>query len=154
VVPIPGVPVRLSGALVAFTVVVGCADAAGPSGLLGSYALERVGSTALPTIVYVSEDVTIRVLADTLHLYEGGVGTRADLLHITTAGDPQPDNPIRGESHFTFRMARASFEISFDCPPNAHCAPPPHMIGHLSGNRLVIRHSLAERVPQVFARVP
>jgi hypothetical protein len=105
-------------------------------------------------VVYVSEDVTIRVLADTLRLGEGGVGTRIVLDHITTAGDPQPDNPIRGEFDFRFKIVRGVIEISYDCPPNANCVPPPHLVGHFSGDGLTIHHALGERVPQVYSQVP
>jgi hypothetical protein len=152
--PIVAFPIRLGGVLLTFTAGLSCSDGLEQSALPGTYALEQVVGDALPAVLYVSEDVTIRILADTLRLDEGGVGTRIDLVHITTAGDPQPDNPIPGESNFRYNIERGVIKISFDCPPNANCAPPPHMVGRFSGNGLTFHYALAERVPQVYSQVP
>ena len=147
-------PIRLGSVLLTFTAGLSCSNGLEQSALPGTYALERVAGDPLPAVVYVSEDVTIRILADTLRLGEGGVGTRTVSVHITTAGDPQPENPTRGEGEFRFNIARGAIEISHDCPPNANCAPPPHMVGRFSGNGLTIHHALEERVPQVYSQVP
>ena len=152
--PFVASPIRLGSVLFTFTAGLSCSDDLEPSALPGTYALERVAGDPSPAVVYVSEDVTIRRLADTLRLGVGGVGTRTVLVHITTAGDPQPDNPTRGEGDFRFKIVRGVIEISHDCPPNANCAPPPHMVGRLSGNGLTIHHALGERVPQVYSQVP
>jgi hypothetical protein len=65
-------PIRLGSALLTFTAGLSCSDGLRPSALPGTYVLERVAHDAPPVVVYVSEDVTIRVLADTLRLARVG----------------------------------------------------------------------------------
>jgi hypothetical protein len=44
-------------------------------------------------------------------------------------------------------------EIAFYCPPNANCAPPPHIIGMRTGDVLEVGYATGGRVPQRYERV-
>jgi hypothetical protein len=150
----PLFPARLILALLIISTGSGCSDGFGPSNFAGSYVLERVGADTLPAVVYTSEDISIKVLADTLRVHGDGRGTRATVVHITTTIGPQPENPSSSESGFTYRIDRGRVAVSFDCPPNANCLAPPHLVGQVLSDGLTIDYALGERVPQTYLRVP
>lgn len=67
------VPASLLGMLYV-GLAVACGDPVAPGDIAGTYALQRVDGDPLPTVLFTTEYVRVRVLADTLRLNANGTG--------------------------------------------------------------------------------
>lgn len=146
-------PARLRLPLLVLATALGCTDSQEPTRPSGAFALQRVGSDALPAVVFTSDDVSLRTIADTLRVDPGGTGTRIIVGDYTPANGPRSE-PTRSEGPFTYQIIDNTISIAFDCPPNANCVEPPHLIGRFSPLTLAITFALGQRVPQYYAQVP
>jgi hypothetical protein len=128
-----------------------CGEPTSPSRAAGVYVLTQVAGDALPTALLTNESVRIMVIADTLRLSPDGTGVRTsayrtDFLSIL---DKAPESSEHSQA-FSFRVTGDRVEIGFHCPPNANCAPPPHIIATRSGEGLDIEFAGGSRVPQGY----
>ena len=130
----------------------GCGDSLATDDVVGSYVLRRVGPDPLPTVLFSNDYVTSRVLSDTLQLTTNGRGTRASLQVVQQRATGVVDT-VRSEAGFRFQVSDGRVEIAFDCPINANCAPPPHLVGHPLSGDLEIDYALGARVPLLYARI-
>jgi hypothetical protein len=130
-----------------------CAEPLSPNGVAGAYALQQVAGDALPTLLYTNEYVTVRILADTLRLTADGRGT----VNTVRESEPLTGGPTTGPHHahwaFGFRVVGDRIEIAFDCPINANCAPPPHIVARTTAEGLRVDSALGARVPQIYTRL-
>jgi hypothetical protein len=130
-----------------------CGEPLSPSKIAGAYALQRVAGDSLPALLYTNENVTVRVFAETLSFTPDGRGT------VITVRESQPliggpsTGPTRGEIAFGFQVVEGRIQIAFDCPPNANCAAPPHVLARWTGNGLQALYALGARIPQVYTHV-
>ena len=151
----PAHPVLKGMALGALIALAGCQDGLSPTAVNGTYVLERVGDDPIPAIVLREGSAALRILADTLRLHPGGRGTfvSVSVIELPTAG-PLPPVPVRLERELGWRVVRSSVEITFDCPPNADCAPGPHLVGHRTANGLVIEQTLFAVARLTYRKIP
>jgi hypothetical protein len=139
--------------LLCATVPLACGEPLSPRDIAGTYALQRVAGDSLPALLYTNEYVTVHVFADTLLF---GPDRRGTLITVREseplAGGPST-GPLRGESTFGFRVVEGQIEVTFDCPPNANCAPPPHLVLRRSPAGLQADFALGARTPLSYARL-
>jgi|RhiMetdeSRZDD1v2_1073273.scaffolds.fasta_scaffold785135_2 hypothetical protein len=121
--------------------------------VVGTYVLQRVAGDPLPTLLFANEHITLRVLADTLRLTGDGSGVLARVAEAEHPNTSVPPDTVHGESAFRFHLARGRIEVAFECPINANCAPPPHIVARRTPDGLLVEAALGARVPQVYARV-
>lgn len=53
----------------------------------------------------------------------------------------------RGTTELRFEMKRGRIEVSAICPPNANCAPPPHLVARAVAEGLRVDVANGQRVP-------
>ena len=130
-----------------------CGEPLRPGDVAGAYALQRVAGNSLPTIQYANGYVTVRVFAETLSFTPDGRGADITVRESETLAGGPVTGPERNETVFGFRVVQGRIEIAFDCPPNADCVAPPHIVAQRLPNGLEVQYALGARVPQIFARV-
>lgn len=94
--------------LLALAVVIaglGCDDPLGPEDVVGTYVLRTVREQPLPVIVMENENVTARLLADTIRLRRNGTGTEVAVYELTGTVT-NPSNRIEREIEFEVRDGR------------------------------------------------
>ena len=144
---------RLAPALlVAVILVAACDNPLEPSDVAGIYVLERVQSDPLPAVVHGSWAGITTVLSDTIELNPDRTGVRHGWLNIVSDYVTEPGD-IRFESSFTYRIDEGRVEISFSCPPNAMCLPPPHMVLLPIGWGMRLDFDGSFRTPAYYRRV-
>lgn len=146
----------LSGVLVLAFAACDSPTEAEPS-LAGSYVLRTVAGESLPTVLHTNEFYESRVFADTLRLRPGGTGT---LSGVEDARSLTPSLPDEGPQSVTIQFhyqigGTNQLAIAFDCPPNADCAPPPHMTARLTNGGLQMYWvpSMGGRDPMQFVAI-
>lgn len=128
-----------------------CADPSGPSKAGQVYVLDRVGPDSLPAVYYSDDTFLVRMLADTLRLFEDGSGTRTSLLEyeVLPGGSGTPGEvPVASE--FTYELKHWRLEIVFECADTGACIAPPHFIARLSSGELRVEYALGGRVPLIY----
>jgi hypothetical protein len=128
-----------------------CDEPLGPNDIVGTYVLQTVAGEALPAIVDSNSYDFLRVVADTLRFTADGRGTRAEVVESEPSNGGAPTGPMRWEQSFRFSVAHGWIAITFDCPPNALCAAPPHVVARPTANGLRVDFALTSRVPQTYA---
>jgi hypothetical protein len=141
-----------------FGLAVGCGTTTEPTALAPStYVLRRVAGDPLPTVLYQNEVLEVRVLSESIHLQSDGTGTISGVQEsrLLTSGTPA-DPPEAVAIPIHYRKQLDHLEIDFDCPPNAICVPPPHLIGALHGSSLQVYWSpgMTGREPLEYVREP
>ena len=130
-----------------------CGDPLSPSDVAGTYALQRVAGDTLPAVLYTNDNVTVRVFADTLRFT---VDHRGALITVREseplAGGPST-GPVHWETPFTFRIVEDRIEVGFECPINANCVAPPHLVLRRTPTGLRADFALGARLPLSYERV-
>ena len=144
---------RTAVQMLLLTLVLGCGQTLAPNDAASSYVLQQVGPDPLPAVLFSSQDVTIRVFADTIRLSVKGTGTQSTLEEVRPTKGMQVDTASITAS-FSFRETDGRLEIAFSCPINANCAPPPHLIATLIPAGLRVDYAMGSRVPLIYARLP
>jgi len=127
--PLPSrVPASLLG-MFSVGLAVACGDPVAPRDIAGIYTLHRVDGDPLPAVLFTTEYVRVRVLADTLRLNANGTGLQISVWE----GEPlvpglPAEPPSRVASELRFESKGGRIEVSEICPPNANCAPPPYLV--------------------------
>lgn len=134
----------------------GCEGSHGPSNTPRTYVLREVQGDPLPTVLYTNEYVAVHVISDTIRLRADGTGTISGVRSSEPLQPlilPQP--PTWGTADIRFRRGIDRIEIDYVCPPNANCAPPPHLIAVEGNNRLQVTWapSLIGRLPMIYVAV-
>ena len=130
-----------------------CEEPLGPKDIVGTYALEDVAGEALPAIVDSNSYGILRVLADTLRLTADGRGRRVEVVESEPSTGGLPTGPLRWEQSFSFGIVHGWIEIAFDCPWDADCVAPPHVVARPLANGLRVDFALVSRVPQTYSRL-
>jgi hypothetical protein len=111
-------------------VTISCGTTTGPIQVPPStYVLRRVAGDPLPAVLVTTDLVQVRVFSDSIRLSSDGTGTISGVRQTTllTPGTPaEAPEPITIPIHYRNQIDR--LEIDFDCPPQANCIPPPHLI--------------------------
>ena len=155
-------PIRVAAGLLAVfsaAAAIACGDplALAPTEIAGIYALQRVESDHLPTVLYTNEFVRVRVLADTIRLRADGTGMQFGVHESEPLQEGlELENPVRGETDLRYEIVGANIEIAHVCPPNANCLPPPHFIARKPSEELLVHSAPGQlvRVPLFYTRVP
>lgn len=98
-----------------------------PLKLPARYALESVGDSTLPYVLYTASGTTARMVADTLLLDAQGHATQVGVLEIDSTGSITP-RIQRNTSSMTYQQRFDTLYFDLTCPPNASlalCAVPP-----------------------------
>lgn len=130
-----------------------CGELFGPD-LEGVYVLRRVAADTLPAVLYTNDHVTVRVLNESLHFTSARRGTRITLRESQPLSGEPPTGLRRGEATFGFRVTDGRIEVAFDCPPNANCVAPPHLVLRRTADGLQADFALGGRVPLIYERLP
>ena len=141
-----GMPSRRLKPLLVSALPLACAEPLSPNDVAGAY--------ALPTLLYTNQYVTVRIFADTLRLTADGRGT----VNTVREREPLTGGPTTGPRHaqwaLGFRVVRGRIEMAFDCPINANCVPPPHIVAWITAEGLRVDSALGARVPRIYTRLP
>src|SRR3954469_5962851 len=112
-----------------------CSSSTEPHSGTTTYVLTEVDGDPLPTVLFTNDVVQVTVLSDTIRLNADGTGTTSGLQRFVLL---QPDGPPEGPQAITspihYRSTTHGLEIDFDCPANANCAPPPHLLGSITAD--------------------
>ncbi|HEX7091435.1 MAG TPA: hypothetical protein VF192_14950 [Longimicrobiales bacterium] len=100
-------------------------------------------------MLYETDEFTIRAIADTIRLRADLGGSSSDVSEIYRRQDGALVERQESVREFRFRLVGQRIEITFPCPPNANCLPPPHLILKPSPGGLMVP---AAR-PRFYARV-
>jgi hypothetical protein len=132
-----------------------CHDSLAPRDVAGTYVLQSVAMEPLPAEIYRNDYVTVRVMADTLRLRPDGTGTMSG-SHVAEPRQEgmAPAAPTWWSGQVRFRIVDDDVEVTMICPPNANCAPGPHLTARRLDSGLRVHYAFGERVPRVYARVP
>jgi len=140
-------------ALVCTTLLFGCGDSLGPGDVAGTYVLQRVAGDALPTLLYTTEFVKIRVFADTLRFKIDGRGSISTFRESEPVKGDGPSEPFRWQTGLSYRVVEDRIEVTFDCPPNASCVKGPHILLREARAGLVADFALGARLPLQYRLV-
>ena len=132
----------------------GCRETLSPRDVTGTYVLEQVGDDPLPAVVFRDGSGLVRIIADTLRLRMGGRGSFVSVRVIEHFSSSQlPLAASRLESELTYRIADARVEMTFTCPPNAMCAPGPHLVGERVPRGMIIEQTVLADSRLTYRRV-
>jgi len=132
---------------------IACGDSLGPGDVVGTYVLQKVAGDALPTLLYTTEFVKIRVFADTLRFKIDGRGSINTLRESEPVKGDGPSEPFRWQSGFSYKVVDDRIEVAFDCPPNASCVKAPHLVLREARAGLVADYALGARLPLRYGLV-
>ena len=151
--PLPSrVPASLLGML-SVGLAVACGDPVAPGDIAGIYTLQRVDSDPLPAVLFPTEFVRVRVLADTLRLNANGSGVQISVREVEPLVPGLPaERSSRVASELRFETKRGRIEVSTICPPNAICPPPPHFVARAVAEGLRVDVATGQRVPLLYTR--
>lgn len=136
--------------VVAIGVAVACTESTGPAEI-GTYTLHSIAGEEVPSVFLDGDFSTLRILADTLILWEDGTGRETWLYESTdkTAGS---DTSYTVTDNLEYSVTNGRIEIAYECHDFAICAAPPHLAGVFTDSGLEFDLSLG-RVPLVFHRI-
>ncbi len=133
---------------------IACGDALGPGSVAGTYALRQVQDDALPAVLFSTDFMRVRVLADTLRLGADHTGTQISVWEIEPLQpDLEFDNPTRLTTQLRFTLHAQRIEASIVCPPYALCPRPPQWVARLLADGLRVESAAGQRVPLLYARL-
>jgi len=138
---------------------IGCGDSVSvaPQSFVGEYVLTRVAGDPLPTHIFDQPATSPIVVADTLRLRADGTGSRMRLVLLPGISAVGADTIVRltsvAAASLTFEAVGNALAITYVCPINADCAPPPHAIALLNSAGLTVTREGAARVPEEFVLV-
>jgi hypothetical protein len=122
----------------------------------GRYVLRTVAGDPVPAVAAAHEGVTVTLIADTIILHRGGMGSET---HLTTTDSPRSiANPSYDRtrpvvSSFLWQRRGDALVIEFHCPDMASCIAPPHRTGHFTATGLELDYAIQWRTPLVYERV-
>lgn len=131
---------------------VACDEPLAPEDLQGTYVLQRVADDALPAVLYSNDQVIVRVFAETLYFATAERGSRNVVLESELVSGGSPER-FSGETAFGFQIIDERIEIAFDCPINANCVPPPHLVLRRTSDGLQADFAFGSRTPLRYSRL-
>jgi hypothetical protein len=102
----------------------GCSEPTAPASFTGTFVL---ADARLPVHLFTNEFGAWFATADTIRFNSDGQGVETGSHYMVPAGGAS-QNPVAVRATFSFRVVNGNAEVTFPCPPNANCAPPPHWI--------------------------
>jgi hypothetical protein len=146
---------------------IGCADSVAPQDFVGEYVLTRVAGDPLPTLIFDQPGASPSVVADTLRLRADGTGSRMRLVLFpgisavvgvrATTGSGVDTTIVKltsvAATNLTFEVVGNALAITYVCPINADCAPPPHAVALRTPVGLTVTREGTARVPEEFVLV-
>lgn len=104
-----------------------------------TWVLRSVQGQPPPVVVADNDFVRKTVLADTIRLRSDGVGERRVVEHtVSIRAIPTGERTYRRTHGFTFTLQDGRFSADFGCPDDASCIAPPHLLGTVSGDALIL----------------
>lgn len=132
------VRILVSTLLAAFAAA-GCESSTLPSDdVQGTFVLETLAGNPVPLPLFGTGSETHFLVADTMRLGPGGVGTQVRVIRVDFDDPARPDRVDVFPAVFEYRVRGTRLEITVRCPPNALCAEGPHGIGRHEGDALVL----------------
>ena len=139
--------------LVCAAIPLACSDSLAPGDVVGAYVLSSVAGDALPTLLYTTEFVKIRVVADTLRFSRDGRGSISTSRESEPVKGDGPTEPFRWQAGFSYKRVDDRIDVAFDCPPNANCVAPPHIVLRGVATGLRADFALGARLPLFYRLV-
>lgn len=128
-------------------VLAGCDSPLAPSGVAGTYVLVSIEGSPIPALYLEDEWSSSIIIADTLRLGSDRSGERITVQETEWRYPGHESTTVDTFSQsFTYALKDRRIEISFFCPPFANCAPPPHIVGRATGDRLELTTNIAEMI--------
>ena len=129
-----------------------CNDPTGPLVDDARYDLVHIAGEALPAQAFQTDLVRVTTESETLRFRADGTGSdiRSQLVEQPAGATPEE---MHFDTPFHYVVANGRIQIGFDCPPNASCVAPPHMIGRMTSAGISFDYVLGARTPQEFVLV-
>ncbi|HEX7336041.1 MAG TPA: hypothetical protein VF252_02440 [Gemmatimonadales bacterium] len=144
----PRIPRLLPCALIALTVA--CADSVDPGGSAATYVLHRIDQDPLPAEFFSSQGYAYYIFADTIRFLGLDRGTISQVMELRPLRLGLPgEGPMHTTHNFRFTNVGDEVAIEYECPPNAHCIPGPHLVA-----RRVVGGLIARSGPRMLGRAP
>lgn len=102
-------------------------------------------------VVLQWSSVRATLLADTLRLNPDGSALRSGRTHFDY--DDYRDTTVHMSSPYRHHTEGPRIELEFVCPPNALCAPPPHLWGLAGSKTLVLKAAEDPRPTLRYRRI-
>lgn len=119
-----------------------CPVLAACDGLFDSSRIDsRYALDVNPPVVLENESVRIEILEDEFVLREDGTARRVATEHHDYSWAGSRDTTVTYDAEFVYRVDGTTIEFEAECPPNALCAPPPHLWGRVTADGLEL-HTL------------
>src|SRR4051812_1300422 len=130
-----------------------CRDITAPLDYDSNYTLTSIAGDPLPARSFENDYMRMTSIAETLRFRPDGTGNRVSVERVEyVAGGTAPEE-LHFEAPFHYSVVDGRVQIGFDCPPNALCAAPPHMLGRLTSDGIRFDYVLGARVPQQYLKV-
>jgi hypothetical protein len=137
--------------LLIFSVLVGtalsCRSIGAPELKGDIYVLRSVAGQTLPAPDSENPNSTVRLVAESLAFAAADVGERRASYDDTRGGRWTIRTP------FTFVRLGNRVEIALQCDDNASCIAPPHYLGSITADELLVDQSNVSPVPRRFELV-
>lgn len=122
------------------------------SGFLPQPETEVAGTFALEgPVVLQWASVRATLLADTVRFKSDGTLVRSGRTHYDY--DTFRDTTVSSAFPYLHRTEGFRVELEYVCPPNALCAPPPHLWGTIAGESLVLKAAEDPRATLRYRRI-
>jgi hypothetical protein len=139
--------------LICAAIQLACGEPLAPGDIVGTYALQNVAGEPLPTVLFTNEFATVRVFADTLRFTPDGRGSINTIRENEPRAGDGPTQRYAWQTAFSYRVVEDRIEVAFDCPPNANCVKPPHLVLRETPTGLRADFALGARLPLFYTQV-
>jgi hypothetical protein len=129
-----------------------CRDITAPLDYDSNYTLTSIAGEPLPAEEFHSDFVRVVTVSETLRFRPDGTGNRISVEQVEEPVGTAPEE-MRFDTPFHYVVENGRVQIAFDCPPNASCVAPPHMLGRLTSDGIRFDFVLGARVPQQYLKV-
>ena len=133
-----------------------CGDSTDPGAAAGTYVLQRIDQDPVPAVVFADETYAHYIVSDTIRFLGANRGTISGVQEVVPlqAGLPA-EGPVSIRINFRYATVGEELEFEFECPPNANCAPGPHLIARHTTGGLIARWGALSlgRSPLVYIQV-
>lgn len=113
----------------------------------------RYGLDTDPPVVLANDVARIELLRDEFQLDGDGKARRELTQRVDYVSPGIRDTTVTYNEQYFYRVDGRTIEMEALCPPDALCAPPPHVWGRVTGEGLELRSLVAPDVLLTYRRV-
>jgi hypothetical protein len=117
--------------------------------------LSAIAAAPLPAVLVSNEFQRVHVISEIIELRPDGTGTRSTVREVEQLNrEPATARTrISTEHELDYHVVRGQIRFAFECPPNAGCVAPPHLLGRATANGLRLTYPTQADVPLHFIRI-